>query len=122
MLQSVQILLWRTGALLSLALGIVGIALPVVPTVPFVILAAWAASKGWPALERWLLGHPIYGPHIMRWRDHGAVPRFAKVAATLMMLVSALGLQFSAAPLWLRIAVPPTLLLVAIWLCLRPEV
>jgi uncharacterized membrane protein YbaN (DUF454 family) len=121
MLRSVQILLWRSTAVLFLALGVVGLALPIMPTVPFVLFAAWSAGKGWPELERWLLTHPRYGEHICNWRTHRCVPRQAKVTASLMMLVSAVGLQFTPAPLWLRLAVPFTMLLIAVWLCLRPE-
>jgi uncharacterized protein len=91
MLQSSQVLLWRVGAVLALALGIAGVVLPILPTVPFLIVAAWAAGKGWPALERWMLNHAVYGPHIRRWRERGAVPRRAKVIATAMMLASAAG-------------------------------
>ncbi|HNO41919.1 MAG TPA: DUF454 family protein, partial [Ottowia sp.] len=58
----VATLLWRALALLSLLLGGVGAMLPVLPTVPFLLLAAWAASKGWPALEIWLLNHRRLGP------------------------------------------------------------
>ena len=66
-------LLWRTLAVLSLLLGVVGAVLPVLPTVPFLILAAWAGGKGWPALEHWLLNHAHFGPGIRRWRERGAV-------------------------------------------------
>jgi uncharacterized protein len=121
MLRQTQILLWRTVAIASLMLGIVGIALPVLPTAPFVILAAFAGGKGWPALERWLLEHRTYGPHIRTWRERGAVPRIAKVCATLMMLASALGLQFVALPLTVRVGVPIAMAVVAIWLWRRPE-
>ena len=121
MLRQTQILLWRVVAILSLALGIVGIALPVVPTVPFVILAAFAGGKGWPALERWLLEHRTYGPHIRTWRERGAVPRIAKIVATSMMLTSAIGLQFVALPFAVRLGVPIVMALVAIWLWRRPE-
>ncbi|RZJ13400.1 MAG: DUF454 domain-containing protein [Rubrivivax sp.] len=114
-------LLWRALALLSLALGVVGAVVPVLPTVPFLILAAWAGSKGWPALEHWLLNHAHFGPGIRRWRERGAVPRRAKWLATLMMSVSAVGLALSAAPLAVKIAVPAVMLAVAIWLWLRPE-
>lgn len=121
MLRQTQILLWRSVAIVSLTFGIVGIALPVLPTVPFIILAAFAGSKGWPALERWLLEHRTYGPHIRTWRERGAVPRIAKMSATLMMLTSAIGLQFVALPLAARVGVPIVMALVAIWLWRRPE-
>ncbi|MFN3860514.1 MAG: YbaN family protein [Roseateles sp.] len=114
-------LLWRALALLSLALGLVGVVLPVLPTVPFLLLAAWAAGKGWPALEAWLLAHAHFGPHIRRWRERGAVPRRAKWLASLMMAVSATGLALSPLPLAVKIAVPAVMLAVAIWLWRRPE-
>jgi uncharacterized membrane protein YbaN (DUF454 family) len=121
MLRYTQLLLWRISALVALLLGIVGLALPVVPTVPFLILAAWAAGKGSPRLERWLLNHPRYGPHIRHWRERGAVPRRAKVFAIAAMSSSAIALQFTPVPQWLRIAVPLVMTLIAIWLWTRPE-
>jgi uncharacterized protein len=121
MLQPTQILLWRLGAILALALGVAGVALPVLPTVPFLIVAAWAAGKGWPKLERWMLDHPSFGPHIRRWRERGAVPRRAKVLATVMMLASAIGLQFTELAPWLKIGAPALMAAVAVWLWRRPE-
>lgn len=114
-------LLWRALALLSLVLGLIGILLPVLPTVPFLLLAAWAAGKGWPALETWLLNHTHFGPHIRRWRERGAVPRRAKWLASLMMLASATGLAMTPLPLAVKIAVPAVMAAVAIWLWRRPE-
>jgi uncharacterized membrane protein YbaN (DUF454 family) len=114
-------LLWRALAVASLALGIVGAFLPVLPTVPFVLLAAWAGSRGWPELERWLLDHAHFGPPIRRWRDGGVVPRRAKWLATVMMAVSATGLAFTPLPQWVKIAVPVTMVTVAVWLWRRPE-
>ena len=116
------ILWWRALAVVAAALAIIGALLPVVPTVPFVLLAAWAASKGWPAFERWLLAHRLLGPPIARWRAHRAVARNAKWLASLMMLVSAAGLQLvPLVPMWLRIAVPLIFFAIAIWLWRRPE-
>ena len=117
------VLLWRGLALLAMGLGLLGVALPVLPTVPFVLLAAWAASKGWPAFEIWLLNHRVFGPPILQWRLRGTVARRAKWISTLMMASSAIGMQFfgSVIPLWLRIAVPAVMLAVAIWLWRRPE-
>ena len=111
--------LWRTLAVLCLVLGVLGVVLPVLPTVPFLIAAAWAGGRGWPALEKWLLGHPTYGIHIQRWRQGGFVPRRAKVAAISMMTISAIGLQFTTVPMPLKVAVPLVMAAVATCLCRR---
>ena len=120
--RSVAIALWRALALANVALALLGAVLPVLPTVPFLLVAAWAGSKGWPQLETWLLEHPKHGPAIRRWRDHGAVPRRAKWVASAMMLASTAILAFSAVPLWTKIAVPAFMATVAAWLWMRPEV
>lgn len=114
-------LLWRALALASLALGLIGLALPVLPTVPFVLLAAWAAGKGWPQLELWMLAHPYLGPHIRRWRERRAIPRPAKWLASVAMLCSALIIQWAVPSPWLRIGVPAVMLGVAIWIWRHPE-
>lgn len=114
-------MLWRLLALVSLALGFVGLFLPVVPTVPFVLLAAWAAGRGWPRLESWLLAHPRYGPPIRQWREHGAVSRRAKWVACTMMAGSATMLWLAPVPAWLRGTVYAVMLGVGTWLCTRPE-
>ncbi|MBZ9611852.1 YbaN family protein [Rheinheimera maricola] len=116
-----RIVFWRALALTSLVLGLIGIPLPVLPTVPFILLSAWAAGKGWPALEQRLLAHATLGPPILAWRKYGVVPRRAKYLASAMMLPSVLLLQLSAAPLVLKLLLPCFLLLVAIWLWRRPE-
>lgn len=121
MLAHTQMLLWRTLALIALAVGFLGLFVPVMPTVPFLILAAWAGGKGWPELEARLLSHPHFGQHIRDWREQGAVPRRAKWIASVMMLISAIGLQFAPAPLWLKFGVPLCLLAASIWLWCRPE-
>lgn len=121
MWQLTRILLWRALALVSLLLGLIGIPLPGLPTVPFVLLSAWAAGKGWPALEQRLLTHPKYGPALVQWRSHGIVSRRAKLLASVMMLASVIALQFSAAPFWLKLLLPLFLSAVAIWLWRRPE-
>lgn len=114
--------LWRALALLMLGLGVLGVVLPVLPTTPFLLVSAWAASRGWPAFERWLLAHPRLGPPVRRWREHGAVPRRAKWVASIMMVLSAGVLQlFVGIALWVRLAVPAMMACVALWLWLRPD-
>lgn len=117
-----SVILWRSGALAALLVGLIGIVVPVLPTVPFLIVAAWAGGKGWPALEERLLAHERYGPPIRRWRERGIVPRKAKILASTMMLASAILLQFTPVAQWLRIGAPLTMFIVAVWLWRRPEV
>ena len=115
------LLLWRTVALICVALGFVGVFVPGLPTVPFLLVAAWAGGRGWPQLEAWLLNHPKYGATILRWRHHRAVPRRAKWAASAMMLLSAGAISISPVALGLKIGIPLLMIAVAVWLWRRPE-
>ncbi|MCD6679053.1 MAG: YbaN family protein [Burkholderiaceae bacterium] len=119
--RSLAITLWRVFALVNVALALLGTVLPVLPTVPFLIVAAWAGSRGWPRLETWLIEHPRHGPAIRRWRDDGAVPRRAKWLASTMMVISALTLAMMSVPLWTKLAAPSMMAIVAIWLWTRPD-
>lgn len=121
MIRHTQLILWRLLAVSALALGLLGVLVPGLPTVPFLLLAAWAGAKSWPALEQRLLDHPVHGPVIRAWREQGRVPRRAKWLASGMMLCSALLLQFMPAPAWARLGVPLLLAGVALWLWRRPE-
>ncbi|MGZ5182174.1 MAG: YbaN family protein [Ramlibacter sp.] len=108
-------------AIASLGLGIAGIFLPVLPTVPFVLLAAWAAARSSPRLARWMEEHPHMGPHIRAWRRGGIVPRRAKWLATVMMACSATGLLLWIGPWWPVLATVGVMAAVDLWLWLRPE-
>ncbi|MEO7151853.1 MAG: YbaN family protein [Burkholderiaceae bacterium] len=77
--------LWIAAGGLALASGVVGIFLPVLPTVPFVLLAAWCFSKGSPRCERWILEHRHFGPMVRDWRTHRSVPLRLKQLALLSM-------------------------------------
>jgi uncharacterized membrane protein YbaN (DUF454 family) len=112
---------WRVLAGLAVALGMIGLFVPGLPTVPFLLLAAWAAGRGWPALEAWLLAHPRWGGPIRAWRAHGTVSRRAKWAATGMMAASALLMGVSGAPRVATLGVSLVMLAVAAWLWRRPE-
>ncbi len=116
-----KMLFWRSLVVIFIILGFIGALLPGMPTTVFLILAAWAASKGWPQMDAWLLNHPKYGPTLKAWRENGTVPRRAKWIACIMMLISAVIMLFTSAPLLVKIFTDVTMLLVAIWLCTRPE-
>ena len=112
--------LWLAAGWGSLVLGAIGIVLPLLPTVPFVILAAFCFSKGSRKLEKWMLEHPRLGPIVRDWREHHAVPRAAKILATVMMAGSCTMAWFLVP---LRFAWIPTAACtaVAIWLWRLPD-
>jgi uncharacterized membrane protein YbaN (DUF454 family) len=117
---------WWLLAYLSLGVGIVGIFVPGLPTTVFVIIAAWAATRGSARLEQRLLAHPHFGPVILAWRRNRAVPRRAKWAATWTMLACAmvLLLVMVAVPshrAWMVVLPIACMVVVGAWLWLRPE-
>ncbi len=75
---------------LALILGGVGIFLPILPTVPFMILAAFCFARSSPKLESWLLEHEKFGHHITAWRVHGAISRKGKIMALMAFAFSAI--------------------------------
>jgi hypothetical protein len=83
--------LWVALGVVATALGIVGAFLPLLPTTPFLLLAAYAFSRSSPRLHAWLLTHPRLGPPINRWQAHGAISRRAKLLSTAVMLASLAG-------------------------------
>ncbi|WEF24434.1 YbaN family protein [Paracoccus sp. S3-43] len=113
--------MWYVLGMIALVLGIVGIALPVLPTVPFLLLAAAAFARSSPRLERRILNHPTYGPPVRAWRERGAISRLAKIWATLAM---ACGVGFSliaGMPLWVVAMQAMICTAVAAFLVTRPE-
>ncbi len=108
-------------ALACLGLGIVGIFLPVLPTVPFVLLAAWAASLSSPRLSRWLDEHPVLGKPLHEWRRHGVVRRRAKWAATIAITISASATLLLLHAHWAALVAVACMACVLAWLWRRPE-
>ncbi|QDH71217.1 YbaN family protein [Marilutibacter alkalisoli] len=112
---------WWLLAYASLGLGLVGIVVPGLPTVPFVLLSAWAAARGSQRLHRWLLAHRQFGPMIRDWQAQGAVSRRAKWLATTMMSACAVIMFLTAPKLWMAATGTGIMAVVATWLWLRPE-
>ena len=86
--------LWRLAGGASVLLGVIGIFLPLLPTTPFLLLAAYCFQRSSPKLHAWLINHPRFGPSIQDWRDHGAISRTAKIQAMVAML-AVLGISFA---------------------------
>ncbi len=113
--------LWWLLAWSALTLGLIGIAIPGLPTTPLVLLAAFAAARGSPRLETWLKAHPRFGPLIVDWQRHGAVSRKAKWNATMAMAVCAVILWVFAPTAWAHWPPVAVMTVVAVWLWRRPE-
>jgi uncharacterized membrane protein YbaN (DUF454 family) len=73
---------------MCVGLGLLGAALPLLPTVPFMLLAAACFARASPAVHDWLVNHPRFGPSIRDWRSHGAIGARAKRMAVASMAVS----------------------------------
>jgi uncharacterized protein len=113
--------LWLIGGLISLGLGIIGAVLPLLPTVPFLLLAAFCFARSSDRLHGWLLHHPTFGPAIQNWRDHGAISRRAKRLATVSILAAfSLSVALGLGPKILT-AQAITLGLVSLFIWSRPE-
>ncbi|HYD36250.1 MAG TPA: YbaN family protein [Allosphingosinicella sp.] len=106
--------------LVSAALGALGVVLPLLPTVPFMLLAAFFFARSSPRLEAWIVGHPRFGPHVRAWRERGAISRAGKRAAFVAFAVSALlGLLLLPFP-WL-LAPLAAAIAGGGWIATRPE-
>ena len=104
----------------SFAMAMIGIVLPILPTVPFLLLAAFCFARSNPKWEQQLLDHPRYGPPLRQWRERRAISRRAKVSAVLAM---AAGVGFT----WFTIGWPWVLVSAAVlvvaggWIWTRAE-
>ncbi len=113
--------LWTLGGVVSFGFGAVGVFVPLLPTVPFMLLAAFCFARGSEPFHRWLIDHPRFGPAIRDWRAHGAISRRAKRAAVAAIAASfaiSLLISIPAPALAIQAAV---LACVLVFILTRPE-
>lgn len=79
---------WVTLGVISLVLGFIGIFLPLLPTTPFVLLAAACFARGSEKFHHWLITHERFGPLVRDWQAHRSIPFRAKCLALSMMWTS----------------------------------
>lgn len=102
-------------------LGIIGAFLPLMPTTVFMILAAFLFGKGSPRARAWLTGHRVFGPSILRWEQDGAIPRRAKIWATVAMAAAFVLALVLHLPAWALILEAIALISAAAFVLSRPD-
>lgn len=112
--------LYLGAGLTSLSLGLVGAVLPIMPTVPFLLLAAFCFARSNPVWEQKLLDHPTYGPSLRQWRERRAIARPAKVGAIGAMSVGAVVTWFTLGFPWVFLSLA-VLVLAGGWIWTRNE-
>jgi uncharacterized membrane protein YbaN (DUF454 family) len=112
---------WLVLGGLSVVLAIAGVVLPLLPTTPFLLLAAFCFARSSPRLHAWLLAHRRFGPLIRNWQHEGAIDRRSKIMAVSVMAVTPFITLAIGAPLWALAAQVVVLVMVAAFLLTRPE-
>jgi len=113
--------LWFGLGIAAVAAGVVGIVLPLVPTTPFLLLAAFAFSRSSPRFEAWLVDHPRLGPPIRDWRAHRAIGRRAKVVAVGLMAATLVATWAAGVGTTILVVQVVVLAAVSVFILTRPD-
>ena len=104
-----------------LAMAIVGVFLPGLPTFPFLLLTAWFAAKGSDRLHGWLYAHPRFGKMLIDWEQQGAISTTSKVIAVLMLIASWVVMYYHLESVWGLAGFSALLVAIAVFLVSRPN-
>ena len=108
-------------ACLCLMLAIIGVFVPGLPTVPFLLLAAWLSAKSSPRLHQWLHRHAVFGKMLRDWEANKSVSRKSKIIAILMLILSYALMLLRVNNVWVLGGIALLFLAVAAFLLSRPE-
>lgn len=112
---------WLGFGWLCVGLGALGAFLPLLPTVPFLLLAAFCFARSSEKVHRWLVTHPKFGPPIADWKRNGAIRRKVKWISTASIIVSfAIPALMGVRPTILAVQAV-TLICVSVFIWTRPE-
>jgi uncharacterized protein len=107
---------------LSLVMAVAGIILPILPTTPMLLVAAWAFSKSSPELAEKIRSHRVFGPPVRDWQDHGVITLKAKSLAIAVMALMGTWLWiFGHLPVWLTLLISAVMVGAGIFVGSRPS-
>ena len=107
---------------LMVAIGAIGVVLPLLPTTPFLLVAAGCFARSSPRLEAWLLSHRRFGPLLTAWRQRGAIPRSGKLLSTGGMALGFYAFYAGSHPgTLLMLLVASAFALIGLYVWSRPE-
>ncbi len=113
--------LYLVAGHVCVALGLIGIFVPLLPTVPFVLLAAYCYERGSPRFHKILLENRYLGPPLRRWKEKKAIPPHAKIMAVLMLGGSGAWLFYLAPFLWVKTILVVLVGLLCVYIVSRPQ-
>jgi len=106
---------------ISLALGVIGIFLPLLPTTPFLLLTAACYVRSSPRFYNWLVSHPLLSKYLLAYLDGKGIPRKAKIFTTLPLWVSLLFSCYMVPITWVRVGLVVIGIAVTIYIWRLPE-
>ena len=88
---------------LCVVLATLGVVLPLLPTTPFLLLAAWCFARSSPRFHQWLLYRSWFGSYLRHWQTHRALPKGVKPKAVALIVVTFAISSYFVPLLWVRI-------------------
>lgn len=105
-----------------IVLGLIGVVLPIMPTVPFLLVASWCFARSSPRFHYWLHNHRIFGLPIKQWEEKRIISPFIKTFAVVSMIGGFLLFLIIVHPaLWFALSAAILLLMIAIYIVTRPS-
>ena len=114
-------LLWLLGGIVFVAVGAIGVVLPLLPTTPFLLLAAYCFARSSTKLHDWLLNHRSFGPLINNWDQHGSIDRRSKRIAIVVIVLTAVISILIGVPWWALASQIVVLAVAATFILTRPD-
>jgi uncharacterized membrane protein YbaN (DUF454 family) len=111
---------WLLAGLMSIAIGAVGVVLPLLPTTPFLLIAAFAFARSSARLNSWLREHRSFGPLINNWHRDGSIDRKVQRIAIIVILMTPVITWLIGAPLWIIVCQIVVLSAAAVFILTRP--